>query len=244
MTGLRDKRVLLVGAGGLGCAVGAVLARSGVGHIDVADDDLVATSNLHRQLLYTTADVGRSKVLVACERLQREAEMAENLTRAVAREMRLDPSVSPEFLRNFDLVIEGADNFPTKFLLADACAIAGVPCVQGGAVRWAGWALGSLPGASACLRCVFEDIPDGPDRGCSAAGVVGPVVGVIGALQASIALRLLYGDSSAAGSLYHYDGLTGSLRATGVKRVRACRLCSGEIRDLEAERYLPRATAA
>jgi molybdopterin-synthase adenylyltransferase len=243
MSALADKRVLLVGAGGLGSAVGLVLARSGVGQIVVADDDLVSASNLHRQLLYCPADVGRSKAVVACERIEAEAQSTENLTRAVAREIRLDPGVDPESLREFDVVVEGADNFPSKFLVADACAIAGVPLVQGGAVRWAGWALGTLPGRSACLRCVFEDIPAGPDRGCAEAGVVGPVVGVIGALQSALALRLLQGDASAAGALYHYDALAGALRSTRVNRNLACRLCAGEIHDLKADRYLPRECA-
>jgi len=122
--------------------------------------------------------------------------------------------------------------------------LASVPCVQAGAVRWVGWSMGALPGVSACLRCAFEDIPRGPDRGCSEAGVLGPVVGVIGALQASIALRLLLGDATAAGVLHHYRGLTGTLRRRRLARSTACPSCSGAIRTLDAARYLPQECAA
>lgn len=241
------KRVLLVGAGGLGAPVASVLARSGVGLVVVADDDVVEASNLHRQLLYGAGDVGRPKATLACERIEldaRSANRSEHKTRAVAREIRLTPGNALEIVREFDLVVEGADNFATKFLIADACALASVPCVQAGAVRWTGWALASLPGVSACLRCVFEDIPEGPAQGCSEAGVVGPVVGVVGALQSALALRILHADFTAAGVLHHYDALTGAVRARPVAQRARCALCSGQIRDVDATRYAPRECAA
>ncbi len=244
MSPLAAKRVLLVGAGGLGSPVAMILARSGVGHFAVMDDDRVDASNLHRQLLYTAGSVGQLKAEVACARIEEEARRAGNLTSTVAREMRLTPDVDPQVLANFDLIVEGADNFASKFLVADAAAIARVPCVQAGAVRWVGWALGVLPGVTACLRCVFEDIPQGPTEGCAQAGVVGPVVGVVGALQAAIALRLLHGDATSAGVLHSYRGLTGSLRRNRMARRSTCPLCSGAIRDLNSERYMPRECAA
>jgi molybdopterin/thiamine biosynthesis adenylyltransferase len=135
------------------------------------------------------------------------------------------------------LVVEGSDNYPTKFLTADSCSLARVPCVQAGAVRWVGWALGCVPGQSACLRCVFEDVPPGPDQGCSQAGVVGPVVGVVGALQAGIALRLLGGHTQAAGVLHHYRALEGALRRRPVAPNPRCPACSGEIARIDPARY-------
>jgi molybdopterin-synthase adenylyltransferase len=241
---LSDKRVLLVGAGGLGTPVALILARSGVGFIEVADDDVVDLSNLHRQLLYTEADVGRAKASAACARIEREARDAGQTCMAVAREMRVLPDSARAAVRGFDLVVEGADNFASKFLIADACALEGVPCVQAGAVRWTGWALATLPGRSACLRCVFEDIPPGPAHGCAEAGVVGPVVGVVGAIQAALALRILHGDASVAGVLHHYRALEAKLRHQPVQPRAACALCRGTISDLNENRYAPRECAA
>lgn len=244
MAELSQKRVLIVGAGGLGSPVAMVLARSGVGHIEVADDDVVDASNLQRQLLYTQADIGRPKAALACQRIEREARATGHVCMAVAREMRVYPDVARETVRGFDVVVEGADNYATKFLVADACALEHVACVQAGAVRWTGWALAALPGHSACMRCVFEDIPEGPAQGCSEAGVVGPVVGVMGAVQAALALRILLGDETAAGVLHQYRGLDGMLRKHRVQRRANCPLCDGTIRDLSETRYAPRECAA
>lgn len=247
--GLESARVLLVGAGGLGCPAGTVLARSGIGHVTVIDDDTVDASNLHRQVLFGEADVGRSKAPLAAARLGEEAARSgKNLT-FVARENRVLPDSAIEIVRDFDVVIEGADNFATKFLLADACAIAKVPLVQAGAVRWVGWALATLPGAGPCLRCVFEDVPAAQREGgqpetCAEAGVVGPVVGVMGALQASLAIRILLGDSSVAGELWSYRALDGQLRRRTVRPNASCPLCRGELIGTPAERYAPPSCAA
>jgi len=245
MSGLADRRVLLVGAGGLGSPAATLLARAGVGVLEVLDDDLVDESNLQRQTLYTRADVGSSKALRAAEQLRSEAQRAGHPQSQVeAREGRLTPDVALERVRGFDLVVEGSDNYPTKFLTADACSLAGVPCVQAGAVRWVGWVLGSIPGRSACLRCIFEDIPEGPDRGCATAGVIGPVVGVIGALQAATALRILAGDAAAAGVITHYRALDGVLRRAAVPRSSECPACNGQMTRLDPARYAPRDCAA
>jgi molybdopterin/thiamine biosynthesis adenylyltransferase len=245
MTGLLAKRVLLVGAGGLGSPVALLLARAGVGLLEVLDDDIVELSNLQRQVLYDSADIGERKAPRAAAYIEAEARDAGHLSvRAVAREKRLYPDTALELVRGFDVVVEGTDNFPSKFLAADACALAGVTCVQGGAVRWGGWALASVPGVSACLRCAFEDIPVGPDRGCSTAGVIGPVVGVIGALQASLTLRLLRGELAAAGVLHHYRGIEGSLRCRKLMRSSSCPLCSRELQTIDPSRYVAAECAA
>ena len=224
-------RVLVVGAGGLGSPVLRLLAASGVGHVTIVDDDLVDESNLHRQTLYTGRDVGQSKVERAARVLR---ELAPELSvRAV--EGRFVPATATELLSGHTLVVEGADNLATKFLVADAAHLAGVPAVQAGAVRWAGWALCALP-ESACLRCLFEDIPRDRMETCAEAGVVGPVVGVLGGLQAALVYRLLQGKRP-AGELWHYDALKGALRKTFVRRRSDCPLCAGEIQDLRMERY-------
>lgn len=241
---LGSRRVLLVGAGGLGCPAGRILARSGVGSIDIADDDVVDETNLHRQTLYRPADVGRAKARIAADRLAAEADAAGRLVKFVAREIRVLPDRAREIVAEYDLVLEGADNFATKFLIADACKLAGTALVQAGAVRWVGWALGALPGRSACLRCVFEDVPRGQQDTCADAGVVGPVVGVLGSLQAAIALRLLLGDAAAAGELWSYQGLSGALRTRRIRPRPECPLCTGSIRDTEHSRYVSPECAA
>jgi adenylyltransferase/sulfurtransferase len=243
-SGLSAKQVLIVGAGGLGCPAARVLARSGVGHITIADDDAVDETNLHRQTLYGPSDVGAPKAKLAASRLEAEAAASGRGIKVVAREIRALPDCARALVAGHDLVLEGADNFASKFLVADACALEGVPVVQAGAVRWVGWCLASLPGRSACLRCVFEDVPSGRPDTCAEAGVVGPVVGIVGALQAALALRLLLGDASAAGQLWNYEGLRGALRSRAVSRQRHCALCSGRICDTNASRYISPECAA
>lgn len=238
MTALSSCKLLMVGAGGLGSAAGRVLARSGVGRIDVLDDDRIELSNLHRQTLYQPGQQGQPKAALALAALRAEAQSAGHRLTGVAREARLLPQDARQLVAGYDLVLEGADNFATKFLAADACALAGVPLVQAGAVRWVGWALASVPGRSSCLRCVFEDIPREQPDTCASAGVVGPVVGVVGALQAALALRLLACDTRAAGELWSYRGLDGALRSSHPGRSPSCALCNGEIRDTALSRYV------
>ncbi|MCA9529119.1 MAG: ThiF family adenylyltransferase [Myxococcales bacterium] len=238
---LRDARVLLVGAGGLGSPAALVLARSGVGAITVLDDDRVEATNLHRQTLFTDADVGGLKAEAAAERLEREADTCGHALRATPVIERFLPDTAADLLERHDLVVEGSDNYATKFLTADAAMIHGVPCVSAGAVRWSGWTLASVPRASACLRCVFEDIPRGRVATCATAGVAGPVLGVVGALEAALALRLLTrherAPAAAAGELWSYDALRGTLRAHRIAPRKGCPLCAGEIRDLHVGRY-------
>lgn len=238
MSGRANARVLLVGAGGLGSPAALALVRGGVGALTIIDDDAVDATNLHRQTLYAPADVGVRKGDAAARRLVAEARAAGREVEIELLHRRLLPDVAVELVGRHALVLEGADNFATKFLVADAAALAGVPAVQAGAVRWNGWALASLPGESACMRCVFEDIPRDRVETCAEAGVVGPVVGVLGALQAALALRLLDGETDAAGVLWSYRGLDGSLRRSRVRPRPDCPLCAGRIDDVRMERYV------
>ena len=225
------NRVLVVGAGGLSSPLLRLLARDAQAELTVIDDDLVDESNLHRQTLYTSDDVGCSKTECAARVLR---ELSPGLTIRTV-EGRFLPTTAAALLSDHDLVVEGADNLATKFLVADAARLAGVPAVQAGAVRWAGWAFCALPDSS-CLRCLFEDIPRDRIETCAEAGVVGPVVGVLGGLEAALVLRLLQGERP-GGELWHYDALKGALRKTFVRRRSDCPLCTGEIQDLRMERY-------
>jgi adenylyltransferase/sulfurtransferase len=237
MTQLQNAKVLLIGAGGLGSAAALVLARTGIGSMTVVDDDDVDESNLHRQTLFSEEQIGQPKVLAAATRLVDEARAAGHALEVGTQSGRLLPDNARKLIDGYDLILEGADNFATKFLCADACALAGIPVVQAGAVRWNGWTLASWPGATACMRCVFEDMPTDRADTCAEAGVIGPVVGLLGAAQASLALRLLETDITAAGELWSYDGRGGKVRRRRVHRRDGCRLCSGEIRELRADRY-------
>lgn len=227
---LQARGVLVVGAGGLSCPLLSVLAQSGVTRITLVDDDRVELSNLQRQTLYDEADVGRLKVEAAREKL--------HPVRVEPVVDRFVPDNALALIRGHELVVEGSDNYATKFLAADAAHLAGVPIVQGGAVRFAGWALASLPRRGPCIRCVFEDVPSGQADTCAAAGVLGPVVGVLGALQGALAVELLRERRAAAGVLWSYDALGTGLRRRRVRPRADCPLCSGQLRDLSEARYL------
>ncbi len=213
--------MLVVGMGGLGCPAALALARAGVGHLALLDDDEVDATNLHRQILYTEADVGAPKAEVAARALRRAGGVGE-LEPILARFL---PETAVELAARYDVVVEGADNFPTKFLAADACALAGVPVVQGAAVRWYGTALASGGGGRPCYRCLFEDIPTEGAPNCDEAGVMGPVVGIVGAIQAS---------------LVTYDGKADRLRTLAVPPRPGCALCGDAptIRAVTRERYV------
>jgi adenylyltransferase/sulfurtransferase len=229
-------RVLVVGAGGLSSPALTVLAKSGVTHFTILDDDRVDASNLHRQTLYTEADVGLAKAEVAARRVRELSPFPERMQARAVLE-RFTPDSALEYCAEHDLVLEGADNFATKFLAADAAKLAGKAIVQAGAVRFAGWALASLPTHGACMRCVFEDIPRGQPETCAAAGVLGPVVSVLGAIEAALVLQCLLGEHDAASVLYSYEALSGKLRKRRVMRRSDCTLCTGRINDLRLERY-------
>lgn len=236
----RRTRVLMVGAGGLGCAVGLVLGRAArhLPPLDVTvfDDDVVAPENLHRQLFYAESDVGAPKAerfAAGLEALARAGDV-----RVTARLARLVPDDVLAVVQAHDLVIEGADNFATKFMCADAARLARVPIVHGGVVRWAGYALSSGPASSPCLRCMFEDLPRDRADTCAEAGVVGPLVGVIGALQAELAIRWIQRRPSV--EIAHVDALRSRHVRRRPLRARAdCPTCGDAARpSLAWERYV------
>jgi adenylyltransferase/sulfurtransferase len=228
--------VLLVGVGGLGAPTARTLVRSADLSLLALDDDVVEASNLHRQILFDASDVGRPKLDAALETLREEAANAGRRVTLEGRAQRFLPTTALGLLRGVDVVVEGADNLATKFLVADAARLAGVAAVQAGAVRWHGWAMASLPGGP-CMRCVFEDIPSDRVETCAEGGILGPVVGVLGAIQAALTLRVLAGDASVRGEIFSYDALAGTLRRSRVMKRPGCPLCEGTILDLCAERY-------
>lgn len=239
-----DRSALVVGVGGLGCPAALALVRAGVGRVVLVDDDLVEEANLHRQILYRPQHVGRDKLDSALEALRPERGPEQRID--VVR-TRLLPDNARELVRSVDVVVEGSDNFATKFLTADACGLERRAVVHGAAVRWRGtaWAVEKCGGP--CYRCLFEDLPS-EDAGlnCAQAGVMGPVVGVVGALMADLALGLLAGDASATGAIHTYDGLADRLRRVAVARRPSCPLCGVErsIREIIEARYVGDSCAA
>ena len=240
-----SARVLVIGAGGLAAPLLTILARSVDASITIIDDDVIDETNLHRQILYRDDDVGRAKLDVAQERVRQTAAFAGRRIDVRKVEGRFTPENALSLAREHTLIVEGADNLATKFLAADAARIARRPIVQAGVVRWAGWALAS-GNEGACLRCVFEDAPQDRVETCRDAGVVGSVVGVIGALAASLAIRFVLGDASAASTLYHHDALRGTLRRRALRARPDCPLCGARasIRAIDEARYVPRDTCA
>jgi adenylyltransferase/sulfurtransferase len=220
------------------------LARAGVGTVGLCDDDLVDRSNLHRQILFADADVGGSKVACAEAALRAWAPRVD--VRVHAR--RLLPGNAIDLVRHYDVVLEGSDNFATKFLAADACALARVPVVHASAVRWIGTALAVGAGGGPCYRCLFEDLPGDGAPNCAEAGVMGPVVGVVAAAQADLALALLDGEGS-GGQLVTFDGRSGELRRRTIAPRADCPLCGADvpptirIKSIDAQAYAAPACA-
>jgi len=237
----RDARVLLVGLGGLGCPAAMALVRAGVTRLGLCDDDEVERTNLHRQILFAEADVGTPKVDAAARALRATAPALElRLHRT-----RLLPENAVALVREYDVVLEGSDNFATKFLAADACALARVPVVHASAVRWVGTALAVGARGRPCYRCLFEDVlPAAEAPNCAEAGVMGPVVGVVAAAQVDRALALLDGRD-VGGELVTFDGRSGALRRRTVSLRQDCPLCGDapRIRRIEADTYVSPACA-
>jgi molybdopterin/thiamine biosynthesis adenylyltransferase len=229
--------VLIIGAGGLGCPAALALAAAGVKRIGVVDDDRVETSNLHRQPLYGDADVGELKVVAFARALARLGPDIEVVTHAV----RFEAANAIALCSDYDVIIDGSDNFATKFLANDAAVLAGKPLVHGAAVALGGQLLTVPIGGRPCYRCLFEaPPPPGVGPSCAEAGVLGPIPGVIGALQGVEAARLLAGETPAfAGRLVQYDSGSMLVRSVRFNLNRDCAVCGPEarIRALTAVNY-------
>ncbi len=220
---LQRAAVLLVGAGGLGSPAALYLAAAGVGTLGLIDPEPVALSNLHRQILHTVASLGQLKV--ASAQAQLAARNPEVTVRPIAG--RLTAANAREVLQPYDLVLDGSDNFPTRYLVNDACVLLGKPLVHGGVVEFTGQVLTILPKQGACLRCVFPEPPQaGAVPSCQDAGVVGTAAGVIGCLMAHEALKLLTGiGEPLVNRLAVFDGKASRLRDVPVRRDADCAVC-------------------
>jgi molybdopterin-synthase adenylyltransferase len=216
--------VLVVGAGGLGSPVALYLAATGVGTIGIVDDDVVDTSNLQRQILHTTADVGRKKVESAREAL---LALNPNLT-IVPHDVRLNAGNVLDILKDYDVVAEGSDNFPTKFLVNDACVMTGTPLSMAGIFRFSGQILTVVPREGPCYRCLIpQPPPPGAIPSCQEAGVLGAMAGAVGVIQATEVLKLILGKGEVLrGRLLLFEALQMRFEPIEVKRNPECPVCS------------------
>ena len=216
---LKAARVLIVGAGGLGAPASLYLAAAGVGRIGLVDADTVALSNLQRQVLYASGDVGRPKAEAAAGRL---AALNPHVEIAVHPIM-LDPGSAPDLIAGYDLVLDGTDSFEARFAVNDACVSLGRPLVSGALGRWTGQ-MGVFTGRP-CYRGLVPDIPPDAET-CAVVGVVGALAGVIGSMMALEAIKLITGAGQAlVGRLLVYDGLNGQSRTARVAADPTCPTC-------------------
>ncbi len=221
---LLDSSAFVVGAGGLGSPALLYLAAAGVGRIGVADADVVDLSNLQRQIIHQTPDVGRSKV----ESAERAIGALNPDCKVEAQASRLTVENTREILKGYDVVLDGSDNFPTRFLVSDCCWFERIPLVSAAVLRFEGQILTVLPGeGNPCYRChVPEPPPPGMVPSCREAGVLGSVVGVMGTLQATEAIKVLLGiGEPMARRMILYDALDCSFRSFARARDPACQLC-------------------
>ena len=222
---LLQSKVLAVGAGGLGSPLIMYLAAAGVGTIGVVDDDMVALSNLQRQVLHGSDDLGLTKTesaVRAVRRINPDVRIVEHRTR-------FGETNGRELVEGYDIVCDGSDNFATRFAVHDACFAARKPLVSAAVLRfdgqiatWRGW-----EADRPCYRCLYRDIPP-EEQSCARDGVLGAIVGVMGSLQATETVKELLGlGEGLTGRLLIYDGLSASFRRITVKPDPECPLCGG-----------------
>ena len=225
--------VLVIGAGGLGCPAVFALAAAGVRRIGVVDDDRVDATNLHRQIFHGVGSVGELKVISLARAVSTRFPGIAIETHPV----RFDPTCAASLLARYDVIVDGSDNFATKFLANDAAVLARRPLVHGAAVGLSGQLLTVRPGGHPCYRCLFEDVPPpGVGPSCAEAGVLGPVPGVIGALQGAEAARLLRGETPAfSGRLIQYDSAAMSFRTVRFKPNPMCGVCGSTRRIVQLD---------
>lgn len=219
---IRNGKVLVVGAGGLGAPVALYLAAAGVGTIGIVDGDVVDLSNLQRQVIHFTGDVGHPKVESARDKM---LAINPNVKVNTIREFLMSDNAL-DIIKDYDFIVDGTDNFPVKFLINDACVMAGIPFSHGGILRFEGQTFTHLPG-TACYRCLFKSPP--PANAvptCSQAGVLGAIAGMLGTIQAAETLKYLTGVGELlTNKLLTFNAKTMDFRKINTRRQASCAIC-------------------
>ncbi len=230
---LKESKVLVIGTGGLGSPVAFYLAAAGIGKLGIVDYDVVDESNLQRQILHSTSEIGVPKVESAKKRLEELNPYIE----IVPYNLKLSKENIMEILQEYDMVIDGTDNFPTRYLLNDACALLGKPLIYGSIFRFEGQATVFYAKEGPCYRCLYPEPPPlGTVPSCAEGGVFGVLPGVIGAIQATEAIKFLLGiGETLLGKLLLYDALRMEFRFLKLRKDPQCPLCGENptIRELQ-----------
>jgi len=231
---IRQSKVLIIGAGGLGSPAALYLAAAGIGTLGIIDGDVVDRSNLQRQILHFTQDIGKPKTLSAKEKIEQINPDVKIITQ---REM-VNSNNILDFIKDYDFIIDGVDNFPTKFLINDACILSSKPFSHGGILRFDGQTMTHVPG-KACYRCVFPELP--PKNAvptCSQAGVLGVVAGMLGTIQAAEALKYIIGEGNLlTNRLLIFNALEMNFRTVSIKKNPLCPVCSEKPTITELKDY-------
>jgi adenylyltransferase/sulfurtransferase len=219
---LLKSKVLIIGAGGLGAPVAMYLAAAGVGTIGIVDFDKVDLTNLQRQIIHFSKDVGREKVVSAQEKMK----AINPDVKVITHQVMLSSANIEEIIRGYDFIIDGTDNFPVKFLINDACVFHKKPYSHGGILRFQGQTITYTPG-NACYRCIFKEPP--PKNAvptCSQAGILGAVAGMLGTIQAAEALKYLLGIGDLLENrLLTFDALKMGYREVKINKNKKCPVC-------------------
>jgi sulfur-carrier protein adenylyltransferase/sulfurtransferase len=220
---LKNARVLMIGTGGLGSPLGLYLAAAGVGTLGLVDFDVVDESNLQRQILHGTKDVGRPKTASAKDRLR---DINPNVDVEVF-ETHLTSANALDIIKNFDIVVDGTDNFPTRYLVNDACALLGKPNVYGSIFRFEGQASVFWAAKGACYRCLYpEPPPPGLVPSCAEGGVLGVLPGIVGSIQANETIKIILGaDGILLNRLLLFDAWTMKFRELKLRKNPSCPMC-------------------
>jgi molybdopterin/thiamine biosynthesis adenylyltransferase len=240
---LLDAKVFIVGAGGLGCPVGYYLAAAGVGAIGIVDNDEVELSNLQRQIAHNIYSLGKPKV----ESVKKTFEALNPDVHVEALRMKIGKDNIKDLIADYDVVVDGSDNFPTRYLVNDACVMMKKPLVSGAILRFEGQVTTIVPGEGHCYRCLFEEPPPpGLVPSCQEAGVLGVLPGVVGALQATEVLKLILSKGKVLrNQLLIYNALEVTFRKVRVEKNPQCPVCGDnptitELLDYDAGYCAPR----